>query len=73
MRAMSRRSPPTSGFACRRANGAVYKARERGRELHMTSKWNLKETKREDKTGIDLHAFYSYDVADPAQFDGAGV
>lgn len=28
---------------------------------------------REDKTGIDLHAFYAYDVADPAQFSGVGA
>ena len=56
-----------------RANGAVFKARERGRELHMTSEWNLKEAKREDKTGIDLHAYYAYDVTDEAQFDEMSV
>ena len=44
-----------------------------GREPHMTSEWNLKKVKREDKTGIDLHAFYAYDVADEGQFEGVGA
>ena len=52
-----------------RANGAVLKARERGRELHMTSDWDLKKVDRKDKTGIDLHSYYAYDVTDPKQYE----
>jgi salicylate hydroxylase len=55
-----------------RTRHAVLEARARGREMHLTSRWaqlkrNVKMAWQHriggDKTGIQLGAFYDYDVA----------
>lgn len=58
-----------------RASRAVYEARARGEQMHLTSRWaqikrnvfmTLKRRLGGDKTGVQLGDFYSYDVATEA-------